>query len=367
MPSRKSLAYYRNRMFLDMLGREKKDIRAFGHFSKMYSPDVVFFDRTETIKTPIRMKNFFPLPKFRHLSKSYEEIVDERARELLQKAKNLNCKIYIMYSGGVDSTLVAVSFLKNATREELCNITVLLSEDSIRENPVFYRDYISKNFNMEPSDNFTRMLGTKNILVSGELNDQIFGADIIGLFCMKYGAQEVHKPYERNRLIEFYNSKTGENPLNARFVDLVEKSINQAPVKISTYFHFFWWINFTTKWQCVYFRSLPYVKEKNCKNIDWNYLDCYYQPFYGTEDFQLWSMNNLDKRMHDDWKSYKWPAKEVIYKFNKDEGYFKNKAKVASLPKATSEISSYNFIDEHLCFLHDIDMEEYYNSENDFV
>jgi PP-loop superfamily ATP-utilizing enzyme len=47
-----------------------------------------------------------------------------------------------MYSGGIDSTLVIISLLKNASEEERNNITILLSENSIGENPNFYKDHI---------------------------------------------------------------------------------------------------------------------------------------------------------------------------------------------------------------------------------
>lgn len=360
------LAFYKNRYFIDIAGQEYVDIQNFQHFSKMYGPDVLFFDRTETIKGPIKMKNFFPLPKFRKFDKSYEDVTNDRAKEILKKMGELNCRVYLMYSGGIDSTLVLVSFLKNATKEQLNNITVLLSEDSIRENPVFYRNYVSKYFRMEPSGNLQYILGTKNILVSGELNDQVFGADIIGLFISKYGIEEVKKEYSREKILEFYNWKTGENMNNELFVSLIEKSIKNSPIKIVTNYDFFWWINFTTKWQCVYFRALAFASVKQRDNINEEYLSNYYLPFYGTEEFQLWSMNNLDKRIKEDWKSYKWPAKEVIFGFNKDEDYYKNKAKVASLPKASSEMSGINFIDEKVKFLNEVNLVDVYDKENDF-
>lgn len=353
---------------LNDLGEDKlPGVSKFIHFSKMYSADVVPFDRTGTVKIPINVENLFPIPVLRVFTKSYEEICNDRAKELLLKAENLGVNLYVMYSGGIDSTLILVSLLKNATESQKQNIVVLMSEDSVKENPVFYRDHINGHLKVDASMNFKYILGSKNILVSGEHNDQLFGADVIGHFMALFGEEEAHKPYDKEKIISFFNSKVDNPHMNTFYVNLFEKLAMKAPVKIDTNFLFFWWINFSIKWQCVYFRTLMYISEKNAENITEEYLKNHYFTFYGTEDFQLWSMNNLDKRMKESWKTYKWPAKEIIYKYNKDAEYRDNKAKVASLPKVVIESSYFYFFDTDYKFYKEIDLTNYYNPDNDFV
>ena len=53
--------------------------------------------------------------------------------------------------------------------------------------------------------------------------------------------------------------------------------------------------------------------------------------FFQTDDFQRWSIANPDLKIRDSLESYKWPAKEFIYKFTKDADYRDHKIKVGSL------------------------------------
>src|SRR5438128_1007333 len=87
----------------------------FREFFKIFPPGSVFMDRTGTIKIPFRTKTFCPVPTLRPISKSFDEICNERACELLERAEKLDVLLYVFWSGGIDSTLVLVSLLKNAT------------------------------------------------------------------------------------------------------------------------------------------------------------------------------------------------------------------------------------------------------------
>jgi hypothetical protein len=44
-------------------------------------------------------------------------------------------------------------------------------------------------------------------------------------------------------------------------------------------------------------------------------------------------MMNHDLKHKGSWKTYKWPSKEFIYKFNRDASYRDNKVKETSFPK----------------------------------
>jgi hypothetical protein len=368
----KNILNYRTRsVFLDDVDSMKDKfpgLEKFAHYFKIYSNDVAPYDRTGIIKYPLNVINAFPMPKLREFTKTYEEICNERAKELLKKSDDLEVPIKVMYSGGIDSTLIVISFLKNASEEQKKKITVLLSEDSILENPRFYEEHILGKLNIEPSLNFPFLLGKKDqILVLGEHNDQVFGSDIIGVFIRRYSEETIFKDYNREMIVDFFNKLNGKVELNNFCFDLLDELCKKAPVKIKTVFDFFWWINFACKWQCVYFRSIMYVDTANRDLINKEYIDNYYYTFYGTEDFQLWSMANMDKKIKDTWKSYKFPAKEIIFAFNKDEDYFQNKTKVGSLPRVVAEYSPLLYIDENYRSVEHLDFAEVYNKDNSFI
>ena len=91
-----------------------------------------------------------------------------RAKELLARAERLDVSLYSFWSGGIDSTCVLVSLLKNASASQKERIVVLMSEESISENPNFYRDHVHGKLRRDSSTMFPYLLGTKHLFVSGE-------------------------------------------------------------------------------------------------------------------------------------------------------------------------------------------------------
>ena len=71
-------------------------------------------DRTNTFRFPIRtfVPDKFKLPEFKNSSITYEECVLERAAQILKQQEDLDIPIQIMYSGGIDSSVIVSSFIK---------------------------------------------------------------------------------------------------------------------------------------------------------------------------------------------------------------------------------------------------------------
>ena len=344
-------------------------VRALSYFAVLFSTPSgnTLIDRTHTIRTPIATRSLFPIPAFRHSTKTYEEICNERAMELLGRAAGANTPLYTFWSGGIDSTLVLVSLLKNATPEQKKNITVLMTDDSIAENPNFYKDHVYGKLRTDSSVMFPYLLGDPVLITNGEQNDQLFGLGVIKVFVKMFGMESMHAPYEKGKLFAFFNDLAHDEAIANLYIDLFDRLMQSAPVSISTHFHYFWWINFALKWQETYLRMISATPRSKTKRITLDYLSTWYAPFYSTEDFQLWSMNNLDKRIKDTWKTYKWPAKEIIYHFTKDAEYRDNKTKSASLPNIMKQHRRFIAIDEGMQFYDTINLREFLDSEHDFV
>ena len=74
----------------------------------------------------MKVLDFLKMPEYDNtFDKSFEQVCDERAQFLLHYAEWKNKKIAVMYSGGVDSTLILCSFLKNAKPNQLKNISIV--------------------------------------------------------------------------------------------------------------------------------------------------------------------------------------------------------------------------------------------------
>jgi hypothetical protein len=364
----KKLVYYNPREVLSESNREFPGMDAFSCFFKIYNMRMALCDRTNTIVFPVQMQILFPLPAFKKTSDTLEEICDRRARELLARAENLGASIYVFWSGGIDSTLALVSLLKSSSKKQKRKIIILLSGESITENPNFYRDHIRGKLEVRPSAAFPVVLGTKDIITSGELGDQIFGSPFSAQpFMRMFGNKTIHEPYKRELLFAFYNAKLENTEMTDLYLNLFEKLMRSAPTQITTHFDYFWWLLFILEWQARFLSILQFTPERNASNITREYLDTNIVPFFGTDAFQLWSMNNLDKRIKDTWSSYKWPSKDIIFDYTKDADYYKNKSKEASRSIWEQRTNPYNFIDDSMKLYRTMDTEEYCNSRNSFI
>ncbi len=361
------LLYYNPNIVTHERNHALPGVERFSKFFQIYNPTVVVLDRTNTIKVPVHTKSLFPIPSLRPIRKTFEDICNERACELLARSDTQKVPLYVMWSGGIDSTLVLISLLKHATPEQKAKITVLLSEESIRENPNFYANHVNGTLAVDSSILFPYILGTKALFVSGEHNDQLFGSDIVAKVILRFDTSVIHKPYDRQMIFTFFNEKIVDEKTTNFYLDMFERLKDAAPVDIKTNYEYFWWINFSLKWQSVYMRTLSYTGARNVPSITDEYLHTYYAPFYCTDDFQLWSMNNMDKKIKDEWRTYKWPCKDIIYEYTKDADYRDNKLKKGSLFSLAVQQLSYNFIDESMGFHHEMDPHEYYNPDNDFA
>ncbi len=336
-------------------------------FRKFFGPTMVVIDRSHVVSIPIHVKALYAIPPMKPFQMSFEEICNARAVELLRRADAADSNLYVSWSGGIDSTLVLVSFLKNASQVQKKRIVVLLSEESVAENPRFYAEHIRGALRAEPSVMFPYVLGTNHVYVSGELNDQLFGAAAPGDLMVQFGDAIIHQPYSRDVLFSYYRQKMDRADIINFYLDLFEKVVKAAPMPIVTYFDYFWWINFTLKWQSVALRVLSFTAARNASGVTAEYLEQKFAPFYGTDEFQLWSMNNLDKRIKDTWSTYKWPCKDIIYNFTRDAGYRDTKLKMGSLYYILQQQNAFNFIDESFHLSRNMDSASYYNPTNDFI
>lgn len=360
------ILYYNPNIAAHATTHHRPGMERFSKFFRIFNPSVVFIDRTNTIKIPIKTTSLFPMPALRPQKKTYEDICNERAIELLARADKLGVRLYTMWSGGIDSTLLLISFLKNATPAQRDNITVLLTEESIAEYPEFYRDHIYGKLAMDSSGLFPTLLGGKNLLVGGEHNDQLFGSDMVAHLILKFGPGIINTPYNRDNFFVFFNEKLNDAETTNFYLDIFERLRAAAPIEIRTHFDFLWWINFSVKWQSVFMRMLAYTPARNAPKVTREYINERYVHFYGTEDFQLWSMNNMDKKIKDTWETYKWTAKDVIFDYTKDVEYRDHKTKRGSLYFLLVQQDSFHFIDETMHFSKELPLEEYYNADNDF-
>lgn len=322
-------------------------------------------DRFGSIPTPFRFKlaEVCKAPQYSpNFKKTYEEICSERVRELMSLQNETDFKICIPYSGGIDSTMVLVSFLKElgplAARERLI---VYLNRNSINENPTFYEKYIRHSLNFRSSERLWEIFDGKNIYVSADFNDQLVGSWVVQEVGHLLGEKTIAKPYTRELIVEILKFK-GMSDSGATFwFECLEQNIKyQNVTTITTINDFFWWTSFNLKWQAVYFgvimRTLPFSRAI----LSHEMLEKCFQPFFMSHDFQRWSFSNPDLKIQNSWDSYKWHFKELIFAFNQDATYRDEKIKIGSLYHILMQNNSPIGLTSNLEFLRTIEPSEYY-------
>lgn len=255
-------------------------------------------------------------PKAKNLSLS--DICDNRAVELM----NQNKPIVVLWSGGVDSTAIVSSFLKNNI--PLDQLTVAYSAMTEEEYPLFLETMRKQGVNLQRKDNIPAYCNELSdcLIINGWCADQLFGSDV-----HRFNIELYNKPWKegiREMLI------TRGIHLNEKSLEALENVYSDYAQKlgleISEFCEFAWMYNFSIKW--------TFVREA-AKLICVNKVtrDCVVN-FFETDDFQSWSVSNFDNiKKHNVFKEpkfYKQPLKQYVFDFNGDEDYFLNKPKVNS-------------------------------------
>jgi len=347
----------------------RPDVALWAEIYKFLGVNVTHVDRVGDFHIPFDFRLYEPLRlplDLAGFADSYEDCCARRAAEIARLQEKKQVPIALLYSGGIDSTLALVSFAKELGAQLKDRLTVYLSPESIRENPAFYYSFIRKRCRMESSEHFDDLFDGSCLVVTGEHNDQLFGSDIVGRLSRYQAFDKVSEAYSRGNIVQcFRHAGMSDAAANAWF-DALDASARRAPCAVKTVFEFFWWFAFVFKWQCVYFRTPLRVHRAQQRNVTAAFLDTYYHTFYGTREFQKWSMANPQLKVQETWRTYKFPAKQLIYEFNRDEDYFRYKVKTGSLGGLFMQKQAPLALTTDFEFVYDLAPEALYLEDNSF-
>lgn len=297
------------------------------------------------------------IPKFAmpehdpNYSKSFEQVTDEKALRIRDRIHQGE-KFAVLWSGGIDSTLVLASFIKNFNEEELKSVTILCSGESMIENPHFYRQFIHGKLQTLDSkkhkyDNlielgmtpvtadegdciFGTLIGLNMYNNFNALVDKVTGPTKMNLISLrdKISNPEVHYSQFKELIIQYLN--TDWHPEFGRILyDKYDHNIKTATVPVHSLHDFFWWLIFNVKYLNCSVRGPIYVNDTmDCKTV----IDRV-ENWFNDQEYQLWSManNNNGTKIKSSILSYKNVAKDYIYAVDKNEWYRTFKTKLESM------------------------------------
>lgn len=297
------------------------------------------------VETPV--ETIHDVLKHPYKGQTYEQLCLERAEWFRRQPQ----KKFIMWSGGIDSTLVVISFLKTHSTKELENVHILCSSESIDEFPEFWNDIVRVfKGRIHSSHSHIEIYLKQGLVVSGEFGDQTMGSDVITTIASMYGEDSIFVPY-KFVMPHLYTDLYGPN----KIIEMYEPLTSYSLYPIVTAYDWCWWFNFTNKWNMVKYRLLQKAGWTDAKT---NFKNMYH--FFETLDFQIWTMNNPDKKIGKTLESYKWMPKQLIIDYTGYENYRK-KPKIGSLGKIWSVKAMNHGVDTDFNFLTKEQAMEYIN------
>jgi hypothetical protein len=291
-------------------------------------------------------KLFVP-PPVRAVEDSLSDLLDRRACELLTDQR----KIAVMWSGGIDSTCVLVSLIKNTS--DLTRLVVYCNNNSIVENPEFYKNFLvgkiecRETASLDVTDDFIK----SHILLHGDPGDCLYGPSMLMYRHLIPDGQHL-LPWKSNRdliargINEFRNRPTLNTKSEAGFADWYIAKVNNNIEEVGTYTintiaDWWWWHYFNLKWEFSILRPLYGSRQNRRAAIRQDSLASFIRTtFYNTEYFQNWSYTNLSKLCLDP-SRHKSDAKQYIFELDHNELYFQTKRKTESIAHNVSQYPTY--------------------------
>jgi len=269
-------------------------------------------------------------------SLTWQDITDQRARQVQDLIQHHNKKIFVQWSGGIDSTCIVVALLKNLDRECLKQVTVCYTYDSVMEYPWFYENYIkphlhSQDLNQQPLN----LQDIDNaLLIDGQTADclTMSMAPSLDINMSVRNGHLLIKNWrtDPDTLINYLTKVTQSRDFAIWYYDRVRENVESVSVPVETYFDFMWWAGFNYDWVYQTFCQWFYIQR--LPNFTWQEFSKKYMPWYTSADYQRWSMKNVGAwAKHDNTlSSFKRDAKKYCYDYTKDHWYTTYKTKVSS-------------------------------------
>lgn len=288
------------------------------------------YSYTPTIKTPFaiytafdRSRSILDIPQIECITpigslvqpKLINQLCYDSAKHIIDSSGDK--KLAVLWSGGIDSTLVLSELLKITTPDKL---VVVMNNNSIREYPDFYKKYIENKLEIRQASFYNgdySYLLQDSVLVSGHLMDSSFGPILYPAVPVDILKQSIPK---------FLSN------LSSASRELYEKLISGCPRPLENVKDLFWWFEYAVNYQN---EQISMLLETEDLIIDKNifYFSC-------SKDWNDYAVSTPieDKWCGYDYTQFKMSLKKHLYEFTKDTYYTENKIKVPSWRRYRNEI-----------------------------
>lgn len=327
-------------------------------------------DRSNVIKFPVRahVSESCELPEYDpNFNMDYMECSIDQALQIYKQSENLNVPVYIFWSGGIDSSMALVSFiLAKGIDYAKKHTKIVMTPESIIENPFLYYDYVLPNLDMVCGEHIDTLWGTDKIIVTGELNDHLIGSTEMRDFIAFKGTKESFTEWKESEITRYYHEYKKMSTHHAEiWAKILSDCVRSAKCPVYDYWDFYWYIVFVMKWVYCKHRTLVYSNPNTMPFANYAEYDKHHISFFSSINFQKWSMNNPHMKHQGSWESHKWLPRKLVSEFMNRPEYL-NKTKNGSLWRLAISKSRVEAIDQDLNMYKKISVNDWYDSENSF-
>jgi len=278
-------------------------------------------------------------------TENFETVTDKRSVDILETVNKKNKKLAIFWSGGIDSSVMISSILKNWSTHDQKNVVVFLNDYSLVENPIFFHKVIKKKLKYQLFNNLKSFPKLNNYIVTdGELADKLWIPQMAINYSYIYGDNSAQNLWsnEKDNFIDFLTTNYLKDSAT-KIIERIEYNIQSLNFEKLSLKDILGWINFNFFWQQIYlsrYQLLTDPSPESFKEYKENYI-----PWYCSNDYQKWAWAPSTRAMinRSGLKKYKDTAKKYIHGIVKDK-IFEYKTKVPS------KLSSTNFYSENIIF-----------------
>ena len=269
-----SISYdmYHNHIWDDIYSNSSEGGKFYINISKKINP-CRFVSRNGEWSMPWKQELIpgYEMPKYnQNFNKSFTEVSDNRAVEIKKRIAQGE-KFAVMFSGGIDSTVVMTALIKNLSVDELSNVVVCASIETMIENPVFWSKFIQGKFKIIDShknkyddlinQGFTPITADEGDCIHGTLfglilyNNYDYYIDELSpiaktnLQNIKYKISDADTHFSRYADILIRYLSIPNNPdFGKLYYEKIVHNINTASVPVYSLHDFFWWTIFNIKY-----------------------------------------------------------------------------------------------------------------------
>jgi hypothetical protein len=265
----------------------------------------------------------FPDLRISDRPQNFCEITNQRCCDLSQSLSDRPWMI--CWSGGIDSTVIVSSILKNLSLSRRSDFAIFCNGDSVWESPDFFNKFIKPNFRViHDSDGFRLDEYLQDYyVIDGDPADYLWDSRLSYQLGDAAGLSWQQDP---GLLLEYYSNRMKSKDLAQWFYHSVSQNIESVEWPIVTYAHWCWWANFNFNYTDSIMRKIYRHHDIGHDMIDMSYIN-----WYHTNDYNNWSLGRiLGKEKNTLPFEHKLEAKKYVHDLSRDDHWVFFKSKISS-------------------------------------